>query len=770
MTASLTRTAGLMALVLGLGLSLGAPNALWAQGVVDPVTGQTLAQGRIRLGIAQAQAGKTLADGTKWNRTDISLNRVLESIDSEFRAAMSDTNKFALVARSNLPTILQEQGLTESGNVNANDPVAAQGFKIAGVKYLVIVRMNDFQDQSETRTFEQLGVKATLRNIRIDGQVELVDTTTGGILVTAPFKTEFQGSEDQAVKQGAVKNGNETDVLINQAARQASISAVQAILDKLTPAKAMAVRDGVITFNRNKACGVNVGDLFNVYAQGDAMVDPDTGEKFSEEVLVSRAEVIESNDRFSKARIVQGALVGPGAVLRKAVGPQDKLPLNAPPPGSVPSPQGAAPVSGGGAAQQIVYVPVQVPAGQGAPAGAVAQPGGVPAIPAAEQAPVKKKTAAVFIRNRAANSGVSDDKVSVLEDKIVAKFNSMGVSTISREDTINAVSNFASQGPNKGDIDPKGKALDLILSDNTSALQLARNMGADMILIGAVTGMEKDTRRLNMQGVDTSIDNYTMSVSYRIIDAGGKGNVMASDEAKATESVRQMPGIQVTTTPVDRLLSQTTDKLAAAFGEAVKRGDVQPQQASKEQGQVKITCTIPEMTVPELVKQENGEYKFIEGAYAVSPSDVTVEIDGLAVGSAPGTFNVGPGIHNIRLTRPGFVTTAFRISGPEAGSPPMAFNVAIKMTDKELTRWRENIVLINTLKGLNKLTDAQADQVRGFAQFLRQSHLRIEGAPSLNVGGWGMLWDAYNQTGNQPRPVPAPAPAPAPAPVPAPMQ
>ncbi len=755
MTASLTRTAGL--LVLGLGLVLGGGHAALAQGVVDPVTGQTLAQGRIRLGIAQAQAGKTLADGTKWNRTDISLNRVLEAVDSEFRAAMSDTNKFALVARSNLPTILQEQGLVESGNVNPNDPVAAQGFKIAGVKYLVIVRMNDFQDQSETRTFEQLGVKATLRNIRIDGQVELVDTTTGGILVTAPFKTEFQGSEDQAVKQGAVKNGNETDVLINQAARQASISAVQAILDKLTPAKAMAVRDGVITFNRNKATGVNVGDMFNVYAQGDTMVDPDTGEKFSEEVLVARAEVIESNDRFSKARIVQGALVGPGAVLRKAVGPQDKLPLNAPPAGTgvapgQPQSMGPAPANPAGAgASQIVYVPVQVAPGQAAPAG------GVPAVPAAEQVPVKKKTAAVFIRNRAASAGVNDDKVMVLEDKIVAKFNSMGVSTISREDTVNAVSDFASKGPNRGDIDPKGKALDLILSDNTSALQLARNMGADMILIGAVTGMEKDSRKLDMQGVQTTIDNYTMTVSYRIIDAGGKGNVMASDEAKATESVRQMPGIQVTTFPVDRLLSQTTDKLAAAFGAAVKRGDVQPQQAAAGQGQVKISCTIPEMTVPELVRQENGEYKFIEGAYAVSPSDVTVEIDGLAVGSAPGTFNVGPGMHNVRLTRPGFETTAFRISGPEAGSPPMAFNVAIKMTERELQRWRENIVLINTLKGINKLTDAQADQVRGFAQFLKQSHLRIEGAPSLNIGGWGMLWDAYNNA----RPTPGPAPAPA---------
>ncbi len=756
---SLTRTAGLF--VLAMALSLGSHTTVFAQsGVVDPVTGQTLAQGRIRLGIAQAQAGKTLADGTKWNNTNITLNRILESVDSEFRAALSDTNKFALVSRSNLNTILQEQGLAESGNINASDPVAAQGFKIAGVKYLVIVRMNDFQDQTETRTFDQLGVKATLRNIRIDGQVELVDTTTGGILTTAPFKTEFQGSEDQAVKQGAIKNGNDTDILINQAARQASVAAVQAILDKLTPAKAMQVRDGIITFNRNKASGVNVGDLFNVYAQGEAMVDPDTGERFSEEVLVARAEVIETNERFSKARTVQGALVGPGAVLRKAVGPQEKLPLSAPPAGSVPAPQGYAPQPAagqpvmmapqpqGGGGSQIVYVPVQMPA-QPQQEGAVQQ-----------QAPIKK-TAAVFIRNRAAGSGVPDDKVTVLEDMIVGKFNTMGVSTISREDVINAVSNFASKGPNAGGADAKAKALDLILSDNTSALQLARNMGADMILIGSVTGMDRDTRKMDTNGVQTTIDNYTLTLSYRILDAGGKGNVMTADVAKSTESVRQLPGLTVTTNPIDRLLSQTSDKLAGAFDAAVKRGEVAPQAASKIQGQVKISCTIPEMTVPELIKQENGEYKFVEGAYAISPSDVTVEIDGLAVGSAPGTFNVGPGIHTIRLSRPGFQTSAFKISGPEsASSPALAFNVAIKMTDAELQKWRQNIVLINTLKNVNKVTDAHTEQIKGFAQFLRQSHLRIEGSPTLNIGGYGLLWDLYNQQQNQPRPQPQPAPAP----------
>ena len=38
----------------------------------------------------------------------------------------------------------------------------------------------------------------------------------------------------------------------------------------------------------------------------------------------------------------------------------------------------------------------------------------------------------------------------------------------------------------------------------------------------------------------------------------------------------------------------------------------------------------------------------------VQPLDVTVELDGIAIGSAPGTFQAFPGLHKLRLSREGF--------------------------------------------------------------------------------------------------------------------
>ncbi len=40
---------------------------------------------------------------------------------------------------------------------------------------------------------------------------------------------------------------------------------------------------------------------------------------------------------------------------------------------------------------------------------------------------------------------------------------------------------------------------------------------------------------------------------------------------------------------------------------------------------------------------------------AVQPMDVTVELDGIALGSAPGAFQAYPGLHKLRLSREGLM-------------------------------------------------------------------------------------------------------------------
>ena len=70
-------------------------------------------------------------------------------------------------------------------------------------------------------------------------------------------------------------------------------------------------------FNRGAGTDVEVGDEYNVYALGEEMVDPDTGEKLgSEEVLVGKMTVVEVSPKFSKGRLSEDNGVEKGQLAR----------------------------------------------------------------------------------------------------------------------------------------------------------------------------------------------------------------------------------------------------------------------------------------------------------------------------------------------------------------------------------------------------------------------------------------------------------------------
>ena len=78
----------------------------------------------------------------------------------------------------------------------------------------------------------------------------------------------------------------------------------------------------------------------------------------------------------------------------------------------------------------------------------------------------------------------------------------------------------------------------------------------------------------------------------------------------------------------------------------------------------------------------------------VQAMDVTVELDGVAVGSAPGAFQGRPGLHKIRLSREGF----------DPGSAPINIydgqnlRVALQMSDAGYARWADTTAFLAGLE------------------------------------------------------------------------
>ena len=250
-----------------------------------------------------------------------SLDRIVESLDSQLVDRISATRKFDVLGRTDLNEVLKEQDLGASGNVDAK--TAAKAGKLAGAKYLLVATVDDFQDYVETATFEGTGRTATKRVFRFSIVGKIYDSSTGKLLESANYQTgndEFK--QIQQERSYSVKDGELSDEMMVAVAQTSATRIATHVADVIFPPKVLIRRDNVVTINRGEGGGVAVGDIFNVFAQGEELKDPDTGEVLGrEEVKVGKVKISQVNAKTSLADIVEDTGIDKGAVLHKVQPP-----------------------------------------------------------------------------------------------------------------------------------------------------------------------------------------------------------------------------------------------------------------------------------------------------------------------------------------------------------------------------------------------------------------------------------------------------------------
>ena len=260
---------------------------------------------------------KTKSEATVFD-TKQELNRIIESLDGQLIDRFNATRKFDVLSRSDLADVLKEQDLGASGNVDAK--TAAQAGKLAGAKYLLVCTVDDFQDYIEKAVFEGTGQTATKRVFRFSVVGKLYDSTTGKLLESANFQTgndEFK--QIQQDRSYSVKSGELSDEMMVAVARNMAEKIATRIADVVFPAKVLIKRDNIVTINRGEGGGVAEGDIFTVYALGEELKDPDTGEILGrEEVKMGKVKITQVNAKSSQAEILEDTGIDKGGVLRKA--------------------------------------------------------------------------------------------------------------------------------------------------------------------------------------------------------------------------------------------------------------------------------------------------------------------------------------------------------------------------------------------------------------------------------------------------------------------
>ncbi len=338
-----------------------------------------------------------------------------------------------------------------------------------------------------------------------------------------------------------------------------------------------------------------------------------------------------------------------------------------------------------------------------------------------------RKTA-IIVENRA--GAAFDDKVSVLEDLLESRIAGEGYSVLSRDVVTRALKNYSTGvNPNSG-----LTALDRSLEDNTSALRLAQNLGADFVLVPSITTYGTEKKTYNGEGIATVNVIHTLRVSYKIVEAGA-GGAIRGGTVVATKTIRQTPGLSEEDNDiVNELLDNAADQLADAIA---KNASSLPAEVTKDKMvSLRIVCTMTDprqqpILISTLGITPDNHLVVTNQPIAVQPMDVTVELDGVAIGSAPGTFQAMPGFHKLRLTRAGFETWERTINVYNGET----LRVALQMSPAGYARWKDTTDFLATLDANRRLTDAEVKRIEGIAEFFKNSHYRVDTkqAPGINI-------------------------------------
>lgn len=338
-------------------------------------------------------------------------------------------------------------------------------------------------------------------------------------------------------------------------------------------------------------------------------------------------------------------------------------------------------------------------------------------------------TVAIFTANRAGEVGAN--QLGALEDYVTGKVTELNVRVISGETALNAVAGMAPGA--------QANALDAQMADSTSAVRLAQSLGATHLLQVTITGFDSNKQTIDAYGVKTINDERTARVTYKILD-GNTGASLAADTVRVTKMVQQSSGglADDRSGVLNDLLAEAAGKVAASLKRQLDRGRIT---TSEAQGNVTVNFTteLADLYIPDVRLDKDNTVRMSEDKLKVSAA-ATIEVDGLAVGTAPGKLTVKAGLHKLRVVREGYKPWERTVNFTNG----QTLNVGLEMSEAGYARWKESTAFINDLKNGAKLTDAQVKVLEGQAKMFENSGFKvntkegitINAGPTRSLFGW----------------------------------
>lgn len=237
--------------------------------------------------------------------------------------SLGDTNRFRLVERAALDSVLGEQDLASSGRVAA--PSGAATGNVLGAEYLVQVVVTDYETNTSGKDggvgglLRKVplvgGVKAGSSRGRVGMNIRLIDAETSEITFSKQIESVIKESNfgfagagwtSDAVLGGFLSSYAKTPI------GQAVIAGInEGVYELIKEVGAKPPEGSIVKADPNQIFlniggdAVSIGDRFQVMRMGEELIDPDTGISLGGSMTsLGEIEVAQVQEKFSVAKPV----------------------------------------------------------------------------------------------------------------------------------------------------------------------------------------------------------------------------------------------------------------------------------------------------------------------------------------------------------------------------------------------------------------------------------------------------------------------------------
>ncbi len=267
--------------------------------------------GKKKLAITKIAATEALAKRMARQGVELSLESVLQALDSQVYDRVLNTRRFEILERTDADALAKESA------------AAGEAFAFNKADYILTIRVDSFNDRLEERKLASLGKTIRARTIELSAVAKITEVSTQRAVASTNFKVSKRDSENRSENTTARVGEGSDDLMIQAVSEMAGKIAVRAA-DTISPARVIGKRDRIVTINRNDQSGIKVGQVWEVFALGDELEDPDTGEKTREEVLVGKVKITRVTPQNSQGESVEDTGIERGAIVRLAEDVEDE--------------------------------------------------------------------------------------------------------------------------------------------------------------------------------------------------------------------------------------------------------------------------------------------------------------------------------------------------------------------------------------------------------------------------------------------------------------